>query len=102
MSLASICLMFCLPFMVSYHKLPEAAFYGQVVAFTLGILSLIAFFKPLKTGLKFPPHDIGPHRAYFIIGRTMVFGDRCFLARNNTRRFISKLGNHAYADGDAS
>lgn len=68
MSLSSLYLMFCLPFLVSYHKSPETTFYGQALAFTLGVLSLIALFKPSKTGLAFPPTVLVPIALILLLG----------------------------------
>lgn len=73
-SLMSLCLMFCLPFMVSYHKSPETSFYGQALAFTLGVLSLITFFKPAKAGLTFPPTLFVPVALILLLGAQWFLG----------------------------
>lgn len=74
MSLSSLFLMFCFPFMVSYHKLPESSFYGQALAFALGVLALIALFKPLKTGLTFPPTILVPIALILLLGVQWFLG----------------------------
>lgn len=73
-SLMSLCLMFCLPFMVSYHKSPETAFYGQALAFALGVLSLVVFFKPAKAGLTFPPTLFVPVALILLLGAQWFLG----------------------------
>jgi O-antigen ligase len=66
-SLISLSLMFCLPFIVSYHKLPEANYYNQVVAFVFGILSLLVFIKPVDSKIGFPPLAMAPLTLCFVL-----------------------------------
>ena len=44
-SLFFIGLLFCLPFMVSYHHLPIAAFYGEWLAAALGVAAMLALMS---------------------------------------------------------
>lgn len=54
LSLVNLALMFCLPFMVSYHHLPEANYYDQLAAFVLGFSALAVFFRGNPNGLTIP------------------------------------------------
>lgn len=60
LSLINLSLMFCLPFMVSYHKWPEPNYYNQAIAIVLGLLSLLVFFKPSSKKLSFPVSALVP------------------------------------------
>lgn len=67
-ALISLMLMCCVPFMVSYHRWPETTYYSQVVAFIFGALSLVALFKPSKSGLAVPPTALVPAVLIVLLG----------------------------------
>lgn len=67
-SLVSLLLMFSLPFLVSYHKSPEPTYYSQMLSFTLGILSIVVFFKAAKNSLKLAPTIIVPLALILLLG----------------------------------
>jgi len=53
-ALASLALMFCLPFMVSYHKWPELDYYANVVALIAGLVSLTALIQTSNKSIAIP------------------------------------------------
>ncbi|MFV1922593.1 MAG: Wzy polymerase domain-containing protein [Methylotenera sp.] len=67
-SLISLLLMFSLPFLVSYHKWPESTYYSQVLAFTLGVLSIVVLFKPASKGFKLAPTTVVPILLILLLG----------------------------------
>ncbi len=66
-ALVSLAFMFSVPFLVSYHKLPESNYYNQALAFAFGAVSLLVFVKSVVSKVGIPPTVFAPLLLSFVL-----------------------------------
>lgn len=74
LSLISLSLLFCLPFMVAYHRWPEANYYNQALAFLLGAVAVLVFVSRHDKVFSIPITIIVPGGLSLLITLQWIIG----------------------------